>query len=60
MRALHWLWASLLGYFWIRCERCGRGWGGHQWRTEKQERPTGLTTGIAAYCPRCIKGMDGE
>ena len=53
MRALHWIYAALGGYFWKRCERCGKGWGGHQWRSPAQSRPIGYHQSIAAYCPKC-------
>lgn len=55
MRPLHWLYAYLFGYFWKSCEICGRGFGGHQWRDERMTRPTGPTSGTAAYCPKCAR-----
>jgi len=30
MRFIHWLYATFLGTFWIPCERCKVGFGGHE------------------------------
>ena len=36
-RKIHKLYANLLGYFWIDCERCGKGFGGHQWGGDERQ-----------------------
>lgn len=57
-RPFHWLYATLLGYFWLPCPCCGTRFGGHQWRdrnglpgeiSANPDRPWQIT----ALCPTC-------
>lgn len=42
-------WARFRGYFWLPCPRCGRMFGGHEWRaTIRCDRS--LVTGHAVCC----------
>lgn len=54
-RWVHRIYAALSGYFWLTCEDCGKGFGGHQWNDDRMTRPTGPTSGMAAYCPACAR-----
>jgi hypothetical protein len=61
MRPFHWLYAHLFGYFWTRCPRCMRCYGGHQWSGEAGDA---MTVQLApdklccTYCPDCAKTRD--
>lgn len=55
MRMPRWiakLYADIMGYFWIPCPRCGRMFGGHEWKNEStvqcQREPQ---HGHGACCP---------
>jgi hypothetical protein len=55
-RWLHHLYADARGYFWVNCERCGRGFGGHQWRGDiPMTKRIGPYEGFCAYCPDCAR-----
>ena len=63
MTLLHRLYASLLGYFWRPCPRCGREFGGHQWR-ERGGHLADIPVDDhvmrgTAICPRCTRAGVG-
>jgi len=57
-RALHRLYAGLMGYFWLPCARCGREFGGHEVTasTASVARPDG-EPGCVVVCPRCSAAL---
>jgi hypothetical protein len=54
-RPFHWLYAFLFSYFWKKCERCRKGFGGHQWSGMAMTRSCGAYGGTCAYCPSCAR-----
>lgn len=48
-RALHKLYANLMGYFWLPCPVCKKYFGGHE--------TTGASVGSWLICPRCAKNQ---
>lgn len=57
-RPFHWLYAHVLGYFWLKCDRCGKGYGGHQWGGDAMVVSLGPYGGRCAYCPWCAATRD--
>ena len=55
MRPIRWLLAHVSGHFWTRCERCGKGFAGFEWKHEAMVRWVTAREGYAAYCPRCAR-----
>jgi hypothetical protein len=50
-RFLHWLWASIRGYFWLPCPICDKKFGGHEW-SGSLETNDFRGEGV---CPRCAE-----
>lgn len=60
MRPFHFIYAGLFGYFWQHCHKCGCGFGGHQWRDDRQvEWDAERKCGTCVYCPKCARGRMG-
>jgi hypothetical protein len=48
-RFIHWVYAQLVGYFWVKCPLCGRWYGGHE---DHGSIPTSPYSG-RSVCPQC-------
>ena len=64
LRFIHYLIATIGGYFWLPCPICGKSFGGHEWQTDKPNSTimTSWSTGTGV-CPKChdkAKEYNGE
>ena len=50
-RILHHIWATINGYFWMRCPLCGKMFGGHEWSGASV--PTDIPRIKDGICPDC-------
>lgn len=54
-RRLNQLYAWFFGYFWAECPRCGKMWGGHEWKDNEivklEENERGI---LRAYFTRSV------